>query len=86
MAAIRIRYAADELIREIIMPKTINHILNRILDIVIGTCVGVFIHPGLYAMQSAPWYTGILFYGIATVVVLIVLIMIKLMIRICNKH
>ena len=67
--------------------------INNILNIVIGTFVGIFIgnavyvfwdfntHPGLYAMQSAPWYTSILLYGIFTVVVLIVSIIIKLIIR-----
>ena len=44
--------------------------LNRILNIIMGSVVGVFIgyglysvwdyktHPGLYAMQSAPWDTS----------------------------
>ena len=35
-------------------------------------------HPGLYDMQSAPWYTGILYYGIFTIVPLIIAIIIKL--------
>ena len=70
--------------------------INNILNIVIGTFVGIFIgnavyvfwdfntRPGLYAMQSAPWYTSILLYGIFTAVVLIVSIIIKLII--CFKH
>ena len=49
--------------------------LNSILNIIMGSVVGVFIgysvysvwdyktHPGLYAMQSAPWYTTLLIYG-----------------------
>ena len=67
--------------------------LNGILNIVIGTCIGIYIgygisvfwdyktHPDLYLVRSAPWYTGILLHGIVTVVILIVLIIIKLIIR-----
>ena len=67
--------------------------LNWILNIIIGTIVGVFIgrgiyvfwdfktHPDLYAMQSAPWYTSILVVGIETTVVLVIAIIIKLIIR-----
>lgn len=58
-----------------------------------GSCIGVFIgngiyvfwdyktHPDLYAMWSAPWYTGILVYGIVMVVVLIAAVLAKLIIR-----
>ena len=71
--------------------------INRILNIIIGSFIGVFIghgiyvfwdyktHPGLYAMQSAPWYTSILVYGLFTIVVLIVGIIIKLIIRLRLK-
>ena len=67
--------------------------LNHILNIIIGAFLGVFIgngiyvfwdfkvHPDLYAMQSAPWYTSILLYGIVTAVVLVIAIIIKLIIR-----
>ena len=67
--------------------------LNWILNIIIGTVVGFFIghgiyvfwdykvHPDLYAMQSAPWYTSIIFAGIETAVVLVIAIIIKLIIR-----
>lgn len=67
--------------------------VNSILNIVIGSVIGVFIghgiytfwdyktHPDLYAVQSAPWYTSILVYGIFTLIVLIVAILTKLMIR-----
>lgn len=48
------------------MRKRINNFLNALIGISVGTLVGhsVYIiydykaHPGLYAMQSAPWYTG----------------------------
>ena len=67
--------------------------LHFILNIVMGSVVGVFIgyglysfwdyktHSDLYAMQSAPWYTGILFYGIFTAVVLLLCFLLKLIIR-----
>lgn len=70
------------------MLKKINSILNTI----IGSSIGVFIghgiyvywdykkHPGLYAMQSGPWYTSILAYGLFTIVALTAVIMIKLII------
>ncbi len=66
---------------------------NRILNTIIGAFIGVFIghgiyvlwdfktHPDLYAMQSAPWYTSILLYGILTAIVLVIAIIIKLFIR-----
>lgn len=52
--------------------------LNDMLNIVIGSCVGVFVghliylyldykkRPGLYEMQSAPWYTSVIVYGLCT--------------------
>lgn len=67
--------------------------LDQILNIIIGSSLGVFIghgiyvlwhyktHPGLYAMQSAPWYTSIVVYGIATLVVLAAAVIVKLVLR-----
>ena len=67
--------------------------LNSFLNIIIGSFVGVFIgrgiyvfwdyktHPGLYAMQSAPWYTSIVVNGIVTLILLAVVIIAKLIIR-----
>lgn len=67
--------------------------VNNILTIIMGSSIGVFIghsiylfwdyrkYPDLYAMQSAPWYTSIFVYGIFTIIVLIVAIIIKRMIR-----
>lgn len=67
--------------------------LNQILNVVMGTSVGVWIghgiyvawdyhtRPGLYAMQSAPWYTSILLYGAVTLFILLAAIIIKLLIR-----
>lgn len=67
--------------------------LNRILNIVMGSFCGIFIgyglysfidyraRPGPYAMQSAPWYTGTLLYGIVTAAVLLVCLLLKRIIR-----
>ncbi len=71
------------------MLKKLNLILNTIIGSFIGVLIGhgIYVlcdfkaHPDLYAMQSAPWYTSIIFYGIVTVVVLTVAIIIKLIIR-----
>ena len=75
------------------MLKKINHILNIIIESFIGVFIGhgIYVfwdyktHPDLYAMQSAPWYTSILVYGLFTIVVLIVGIIIKLIIRLRLK-
>lgn len=67
--------------------------LNQILNIVIGSFIGVFIgngiyrfwdfkaHPDLYATYSAPWYTSILLYGVVTIIVVTVSVITKLIIR-----
>lgn len=67
--------------------------LNRILNVIIGSFLGVFIghslyrywdyksHPGLYDWQSAPWYSSILIYGGVTAVILLVAVVIKFIIR-----
>lgn len=67
--------------------------INSALNIVIGSFTGVFVghgiyvlwdyktHPDLYAMWSAPWYTGILVHGAVTVVILAMAIIVKLIIR-----
>ena len=67
--------------------KKANHILN----IVIGACIGVFIgrtlfllrdhkkNPDLYAMQSAPWYTGLLVSGAFTLAVVVLCLLLKLL-------
>lgn len=71
--------------------------LNTLLNTIIGAFMGVFIghgiyviwdfksHPELYAMQSAPWYTSILMYGIATLFVVSVSLIIKVIIEKKNK-
>lgn len=67
--------------------------LNYILNIIIGSFIGVFVghaiyvildykvQPDLYMMQSAPWYTSIFVHGACTVAIVIVSIIIKIIIR-----
>lgn len=64
---------------------------KQILNIAMGSSIGVFIgysiyeylhfkkYPQLYAMQSAPWYTGIFVYGLFTAAVLTVCTIIKVL-------
>ena len=68
--------------------------VNRALNIVMGSVLGVFMghgiyvywdyktHPDLYAMQSVPWYTSILMYGLVMGIALMVGLVIKLVLRI----
>ena len=57
------------------MLKKLNGVLNILIISLIGAfaghaiyvCLDYRIHPQVYAMQPAPWYTGILYYGIYTV-------------------
>lgn len=67
--------------------------LNQILNIVVGSFFGVFLghgiyvfqdyksHPGLYEMQSSPWYASILVYGAVFIAVLLAAIAVKLIIK-----
>lgn len=67
--------------------------LNTFLNTIIGSFIGVFIghvlwkiwdfktSPELYAMQSAPWYTSILLYGVVTSVLVLVCVVIKVIIK-----
>lgn len=66
--------------------------INQVLNIIIGVVGGIFIgktiytiwdykmRPEFYMMQSAPWYTSILVYGVATANVLLVGIILKFII------
>ena len=63
--------------------------INQILNIIMGSFIGVFIgsglykywdfqkYPDLYAIQSAPWYTSILINGLLTLVLLAVCMIVK---------
>lgn len=67
--------------------------LSFVLNIVMGSAAGAFIghgayvvwdyraHPGLYAMGSAPWYTGILVCGVCTAAALALCVILKLILR-----
>lgn len=69
--------------------KNLNDILNTIMGASVGVLIGHGVYvvwnfkarPGLYAMQSAPWYTSILVYGAFTLVVLLVCVIIKVIIK-----
>ena len=70
------------------MLKKCNGILNILISLIIGVFMGYAIyaywdyktHPELYAMQSAPWYTGVFVYGIVMMILLSAAIKIKLII------
>lgn len=67
--------------------------VNNLLNVIMGAFVGVFIghgayviwdfnaHPEIYAMQSAPWYTSILVYGVFTLASLLICVVIKAIIK-----
>ena len=63
--------------------------LNRFMNLVICTGIGILIghslsvwgdyrrYPELYAMQSSPWYSSILTYGVFTAVVVAAALVVK---------
>ena len=65
-----------------------------LLNIIMGSSIGVFIghgiyvywhykkYPDLYAAQSAPWYTSILVYGVFTLIVLALCFILKIILKI----
>lgn len=67
--------------------------LNNLLNIIIGSFLGVFVgysvyefwhyktHPDIYAMTSFPWYSGIQLLGMVAAAVVIAAILLKLIIR-----
>ena len=69
--------------------KKLNSILNIMMAAFGGVFVGRFIYtlwnyksrPGLYAMQSAPWYTSILVDAGITIVVLLICAALKALIK-----
>lgn len=71
------------------MKRRINNFLNVLIGISVGTLVGhsVYViydykaHPGLYAMQSAPWYTSIQMYALFCAVVVGIAVIAKIIIR-----
>lgn len=73
--------------------KKLVHFLNIIMVCVAGLYMGysIFIlwnriaNPGLYAYYSAPWYTGILLYGVMALAGLVVCTVIKAILKHCIK-
>ena len=71
------------------MLKKINVFLNILTVSLTGVFAGYVIvacldyraRPGLYDMQPAPWYTGILVYGVYTILTLSVILFIKFLIH-----
>lgn len=71
------------------MIERINHILNILMWSLIGGFIGHGIymywdykrHPELYAMESSPWYTGVLLYGGVTFVLVLLIVLIRCIIR-----
>ena len=69
--------------------KRSNVLLNTFMIAIVGAFVGhgIYVvwnfktHPEIYAAQSAPWYTSILFYGVFTLIVLLVCAVIKVIIK-----
>ena len=67
--------------------------INTFLNCVIGAFVGVFIaesiftywdfktHPKIYEVTSAPWYTSIILFGIITLAIILVALIVKFIIR-----
>ncbi len=63
---------------------------NNLLNIVMGSSVGVFIGQSLfryidyrnnsqrYVMQSVPWYSSIIIYGIVTMSILLISFLLKI--------
>ena len=67
------------------MLKKLNGVLNILIISLIGAfaghaiyvCLDYRTHPQVYAMQSAPWYTGILYFCIFTIAPLIIAIIMR---------
>ena len=67
------------------MKKNICQILNIIMGSSIGVLLGSGLYrywhfhkyPDLYFIQSAPWYTGVLLHGFFTLIVIMLCLIIK---------
>ena len=67
--------------------------INTFLNCLIGAFIGVFIaesistywdyktHPEIYEVTSAPWYTSIILFGIITLAIILVPLIVKFIIR-----
>lgn len=67
------------------MRKRLDQILNIVMGSSVGVCIGYgmysFLHfkkyPELYAMQSSPWYSEVLVYATVAFVIIAVCVIIK---------
>lgn len=73
--------------------KKLQHALNVIMGAFVGVCIGHGIYvawefqtyPERYALQSAPWYGSILLYGVFTLIVLVICMVLKVILHRCAK-
>lgn len=70
--------------------KILNGIMGVCLGYYVGHCIFVlwnhYRHPEFYAMQSAPWYTGLWVNGLMCLAVLLVFTMIKIILSYIEKR
>ena len=71
--------------------------LDQLLNTMMGAFIGVFIgysicviwdyktNPELYYIQSAPWYTSILVYGLFTIIFIVICLIVKSLIKYFSK-
>ncbi|HLR35788.1 MAG TPA: hypothetical protein VK071_10750 [Tissierellales bacterium] len=76
------------------MLERLNNFLNILIGSLIGVFIAHFIykysvfknldftkHPDLYELQSIPWYTTVIIYGLAIALIIFIAIIIKLLIK-----
>ena len=71
------------------MLKKLNTFLNIVIGLSLGSLIGYCVYtfnshlknPDIYATYSAPWYTGIIIYGMLTTALILISIAIKYAIK-----
>lgn len=76
------------------MLERLNEFLNTLIGSLIGVFIAQFIfkyfvfknldftkHPDLYELQSIPWYTTVIIYGVAIALIIFIAIIIKRLIK-----
>ena len=62
----------------------LNNLAGGIIGVFIGYCIYSFwdfkTNPQLYATMSAPWYTGIILYGIVALIAVLIILAVKFII------
>ena len=92
VAAMTVGYAKE--FKEKKMMKKFNKILNIIMGSSIGVFLGHFLYNFvdykenklLYEIQSAPWYTSSIIYGLVMIFVITTVIIIKIVLSIVVKR